>query len=68
MPNWLKAQFTLPEDPGSIPSPHTTDHNHLELKSQVIRGPLLTSKGTRHVCGAHTYMNAGETLKHMKIN
>lgn len=43
----------LPEDQGSIPIIHRVVHHHLELQSQGIQPPHLSSLGTRHRLGAH---------------
>ena len=43
---------------GLIPRTNMVSHNHLHLQFQGVRHPLLTSAGTRHVHGAHTYMQA----------
>jgi hypothetical protein len=36
MAQWLRVLVDLSEDPGLIPSSHTTAHNHLQLQFQGI--------------------------------
>lgn len=43
MAQWLRALAALLEDSSSIPSTHVTAHNCLQLQSQGIQYPLLTS-------------------------
>lgn len=52
---WLIALVELSENSGSVLSTHMVavvpQHQH----------PLLSSAGTRHACGAHTYIQAKNT-------
>ena len=51
MAQQLKALAALPENPGSIPSPHMLTSNYLCLQFQVMGYSLLASEGTEHKCG-----------------
>ena len=52
----LRALVVLVEDLGLVTSTHMT--LSLLYTLQGIRCPPLASPGTRHTCGAHTYMQA----------
>lgn len=49
--------------PKLSPSIHMEAHNHLQLQFQGIQCLPLTSSGTKHEHGTHTYMQA----KHSRI-
>lgn len=55
---WLSAVAALTKDLGWIPSTQKVAHSHSLLLFQGIQSPLLTSSGTRHIHGAHTYIQA----------
>ena len=45
---------------------HVVAYNPLKLQVWEIQGTLLASLGTRHICGTHTYTQAGKTFMHIK--
>jgi hypothetical protein len=51
---WLRALVALVENSDLVPSVHTRNHNSNSNGSDGL--PLLTSSGTRHLCGARTYL------------
>lgn len=51
------ALTALPKEPGSLPQTHMVATNTLTLV-QGIRHPSLASVGTRHSCGAQSFMQA----------
>jgi hypothetical protein len=55
MAPWLRALAALPEDLGSVPSPHMAAHNHLNSSPSKF-GPLLANSGTHlvHKHNMHT--------------
>lgn len=58
----LRAFTALADDPGSVLSTNMVSHNsmiqdlHLQLQIQGFQYTLVSSKCTRHTCGAHTYV------------
>jgi hypothetical protein len=63
MAGWLRASAPLPEGPGSVPGTHMVTYSHPELQLQRFCYPLLTSVGTRHTRGDHTYVQADMHIK-----
>lgn len=61
----LRGLPTLPEDLGSIAGTCKEAHSHLWLQFQGMRCPLL--KGTRHACGAGSYMQVNHSYNILKI-
>jgi hypothetical protein len=47
----------LKEDPGSVSSIYMVVHNHPKLQLQRVWCPLLTSSGTKHSGGVHTFIH-----------
>ena len=62
MAQWLRAFAAFAEDLGFILSTHRVVHNHLHLRFQGIKCPLLTFSSTRN---AHRYVDlcAGKAVK-----
>lgn len=61
---WLSSLTVLQRIWFESQHPHMT-HNCLQLQFQGISYPLLASKGTRHIGGTETYMQA-KKIMHIK--
>lgn len=64
MTQWLRGPLSLSEDHDSIPSTYMVVHDHLLLKPQGIRCPLLVPEYT--ACTWCTDMHAGKTPIHTR--
>lgn len=63
MAQWLRAYDALPEDPGSIPTPHNTSP-----QPSVIEELMSSSVLYRHPARMwHTDMHASKTLIHVSF-
>lgn len=58
----------LAEDWGSVLSTNMAAHNPLQLQLQGIGHLLLASESTKHVSGAHVYIQAKCIPVHIKYN
>lgn len=64
MDQWLRALNANPENSGSIPRTcHIVTHSCLLTTISGDPSPLLASVGTRHACGALTYIQANIYIK-----
>lgn len=57
----LRLTLALAEYLGLIPSTDMAAYKHSELQFQGIQYPLLTSGGTKHIIGTHTFIQAIES-------
>ena len=53
---WVGTVTALPEDATLNLSIHKVVDKHQEPQNQGTTYPILPSEGTRHACGAHTYI------------
>lgn len=54
----FRVLAVLLNDLDSVPSAQMATQNHLQSQFREVRCPLRTPTGTRHACGAYTYMQA----------
>ena len=62
MAQWLRALATLLKDSSSIPRTHIKARDYLQLQSQGIQYPLLTSADTERSWCLDIYTGKGKTV------